>query len=156
MLIFYAPSRARGSWEPYGPYIQNRDHTAQSDRNGPGTPAGVVIRRSNVRSILTATSNHASQDWTVAAHYTWRKIESNYHLCDANTIDYHYHIPPPFNVNCLPLTTLPQLGQATRPRFLKIIFILLLLKYYQTTVQSGGLGQARAATYHRWNTESWS
>ena len=24
----------------------------------------------------------------------WRKIESNYHICNANTTDYHYQIPP--------------------------------------------------------------
>src|SRR3984957_12768432 len=36
--------------------------------------------------------------------FNWRKIESNYHICNANTTDYHYHISPIFFFNSLYLS----------------------------------------------------
>ena len=27
-------------------------------------------------------------------NFNWRKIDSNYHICSANTTDYHYQISP--------------------------------------------------------------
>lgn len=33
-----------------------------------------------------------------SSYYEWRKIDSNYHTCNATTIDYHYQISPYYNL----------------------------------------------------------